>query len=80
MLGAIWGFTRPFERIWRFWRIDFIRNSQKSGCLANCVKSDSRRLQILPIDAGLRCRNLGRLSYWQNQSIDTKGGVVFGPH
>ena len=23
-LGAIWGFTRPFERISRFWRIDFI--------------------------------------------------------
>jgi hypothetical protein len=23
LLGAIWGFTSPFERIWRFWRFDF---------------------------------------------------------
>ena len=46
-LGAIWGFTRPFERISRFWRIDFIPKPQKSACFENPVKSDSRRLQIL---------------------------------
>lgn len=28
-LGAVWGFTRPFERISRFWRIYFIPNPQK---------------------------------------------------
>jgi hypothetical protein len=31
MLGAIWGFTRPFERISRFWRIDFIPKPQNSA-------------------------------------------------
>ena len=46
-LGAIWGFTRPFERVSRFWRIDFIPKPQKSAYLENCVKSDSRRLQTL---------------------------------
>ena len=45
-LGAIWGFTRPFERISRFWRIDFIPRLQKSAYFENPVKSDSRRLQI----------------------------------
>jgi hypothetical protein len=44
-LGAIWGFTRPFERIWRFWRIEFVRKRQKPACFENRVKSDSRRLQ-----------------------------------
>ena len=44
LLGAMWGFTRPFERIWRFWRIDFLPNSQKSANFENRVKSDSRRL------------------------------------
>ena len=44
MLGAIWGFTRPFERISRFWRIDFIPKPQKSAYFENRVKSDSRRL------------------------------------
>ena len=44
MLGAIWGFTRPFEQIWRFWRINFVRKLQKQACFENCVKFDSRRL------------------------------------
>lgn len=43
-LGAIWGFTRPFERISRFWRIDFIPRLQKSAYFEIGVKSDSRRL------------------------------------
>jgi hypothetical protein len=43
-LGALWGFTRPFERISRFWRIGFIPKLQKSACFENPVKSDSRRL------------------------------------
>ena len=46
VLGAIWGFTRPFERISRFWRIDFIPKPQKSALFENCVKFDSRRLHI----------------------------------
>jgi hypothetical protein len=44
-LGAIWGFTKPFERISRFWQIDFIPKLQKSAYFENSVKSDSRRLQ-----------------------------------
>jgi hypothetical protein len=47
MLGAIWGFTRPFERIRRFWRIDFVLKRQKQACFDKCVKSDSRRLHQL---------------------------------
>jgi hypothetical protein len=43
-LGAIGGFTRPFERIARFWRFDFIPNSRKSAYFENRVKSDSRRI------------------------------------
>jgi hypothetical protein len=44
LLRAIWGFTRPFERIWRFWRFDFTQELQKQACSEDCVKSDSRRL------------------------------------
>jgi hypothetical protein len=48
-LGAIWGFTRPFERISRFWRIDFIPKPENSAYFENCVKSDSRRLHQLTL-------------------------------
>jgi hypothetical protein len=51
VLGAIWGFTRPFERISRFWRIDFIPKPQNSACFENCVKSDSRRLHHFSLAA-----------------------------
>jgi hypothetical protein len=39
------GVHQPSERIWRFWRIDFLRNSQKSANFEHRVKTDSRRLQ-----------------------------------
>jgi hypothetical protein len=50
--GAIWGFTRPFERISRFQRFDFILNSRKSAYFGNRVKSDSRRLHQTSLAVG----------------------------
>jgi hypothetical protein len=61
MLGAIWGFTRPFERIWRFWQIRFIPNSQKSAHFDNRVKFDSRRLHYFSTSQRLAIR---RLLHW----------------
>jgi hypothetical protein len=63
-LGAIWGFTRPFERISRFWRIDFIPKLQKSAYFENPVKSDSRpRHQLCSGNhSGLSSRRLQHFS------------------
>jgi hypothetical protein len=64
-LGAIWGFTRPFERISRFWRIAFIPKPPRSAYFENCVKSDSRRLhQLFSMNMGLRAFCSRRLHYF----------------